>query len=649
MPVLPYHRYIGPGNKLRNGKPVDEDDLIAQIHDHQYNDAKDRSDIDSADKDAIKHFFEDFISTGNVHSGIGAAGLSVKQFYEGLVGPTYPNTPPKQGIPPQMPGQPQKRKDQFVRRAFAKRRAGESAGPSDEHNDAFIEEPEEGAGEDPAMDLPQPEVDIPEAADASGSGRSGGNAAGGRGGANANALVFYGDSFLEPRRITFQHRRILSIAPWVVQTFQVMADRVFQQELFTGHAVIPVDRLYWYMSQAEWDTIPKNTWVKKVYTKATSMGQRLSFRTNQTGSSTANSQCTTFASYAIGLNMVAPCRYVNVSETDAAEPMVPLQYTATNLKSWVHRLWSPAVDTTNEIGTAFGAVRYAPDYLVMGIANGYPNGQYATNPLEINKFEKVYHVENTEGKVITDYTYKPRVSHLKTAENSLASFANRAATDSEMFATFDGKTDGNFRVSKFGQEYWTNYRNEHRQIRIPTGAQTADYLEQIEQCAWRDTDYRSNHMGHVQPSFTIQYKPIQQNVVNDGAASWASGNYFVNFDTEIDIIWDQNSYNTQIQMRREMDPIQQMSMNASTNAAVRLGTEYTTDDSVTAPYMMRGQRAARFRWTTTGGQNQFNYGTPQYQNSPGGVYENTRSGANKPPPTEATPPVPPTPKKKRTV
>ena len=42
MPSLlyPNHRYLGPGNPIDNGTPVDNADRIAQVHDIEYNSAR---------------------------------------------------------------------------------------------------------------------------------------------------------------------------------------------------------------------------------------------------------------------------------------------------------------------------------------------------------------------------------------------------------------------------------------------------------------------------------------------------------------------------------------------------------------------------------------------------------------------------------
>lgn len=66
--VFPRHRYLGPGNDLDSGEPVDEDDRIAQRHDYAYAEAVSAEDILRADEHAIEDFWNDFASTGNFHS-----------------------------------------------------------------------------------------------------------------------------------------------------------------------------------------------------------------------------------------------------------------------------------------------------------------------------------------------------------------------------------------------------------------------------------------------------------------------------------------------------------------------------------------------------------------------------------------------------
>ncbi|KAL1472990.1 hypothetical protein MTO96_039012 [Rhipicephalus appendiculatus] len=79
------HRYLGPGNPLRNGDPVDEDDGIAKSHDEAYERAKSHVDVFAADQASAALFLNDFRRTGNWHSALGAVGLGTKNIVEQYV------------------------------------------------------------------------------------------------------------------------------------------------------------------------------------------------------------------------------------------------------------------------------------------------------------------------------------------------------------------------------------------------------------------------------------------------------------------------------------------------------------------------------------------------------------------------------------
>lgn len=89
--LFPGHNYLGPGNPVDNGEPVDEDDLTAQIHDRAYESANSDSDIREADKVAIFDFAKEAVLHNNWHAGIGAIGLGAKYALESVTGVLYPN------------------------------------------------------------------------------------------------------------------------------------------------------------------------------------------------------------------------------------------------------------------------------------------------------------------------------------------------------------------------------------------------------------------------------------------------------------------------------------------------------------------------------------------------------------------------------
>ena len=92
--VFPGHKYLGPGNKLNVGSPVDTDDFIAEQHDIDYENACTVDDVYTADEKAIFAFLMDWLKKKNWHSAVGAMGLGMKHLAEVICGKIfYPKLP----------------------------------------------------------------------------------------------------------------------------------------------------------------------------------------------------------------------------------------------------------------------------------------------------------------------------------------------------------------------------------------------------------------------------------------------------------------------------------------------------------------------------------------------------------------------------
>ncbi|KAL3173911.1 hypothetical protein MRX96_001131 [Rhipicephalus microplus] len=85
MPLLQGHQYLGPGNPLRKGDPVDEDDGLAKSHDEAYERATSHEDVFAADQASAALFLNDFTRTGNWNSALRAVGLGTKNIVEQYV------------------------------------------------------------------------------------------------------------------------------------------------------------------------------------------------------------------------------------------------------------------------------------------------------------------------------------------------------------------------------------------------------------------------------------------------------------------------------------------------------------------------------------------------------------------------------------
>lgn len=80
--VLPGYKYLGPGNKLNSGAPVNSADFIAQKHDNAYHNANTKQDIYDADKEAINEFASNFIEKPTIGAALGYIGLGAKHIVE---------------------------------------------------------------------------------------------------------------------------------------------------------------------------------------------------------------------------------------------------------------------------------------------------------------------------------------------------------------------------------------------------------------------------------------------------------------------------------------------------------------------------------------------------------------------------------------
>lgn len=98
--TLPFSRNIGPGNSIQPA--ISGADLVAQNHDLLYQNAKEHSEVLSADREAIREFVHEAIQStdpvSQLQATIGAVGLGIKHLAETVVGPLYgkyaTSTPP---------------------------------------------------------------------------------------------------------------------------------------------------------------------------------------------------------------------------------------------------------------------------------------------------------------------------------------------------------------------------------------------------------------------------------------------------------------------------------------------------------------------------------------------------------------------------
>lgn len=89
--VLPGYKYLGPGNKLDEGEPVNEVDELARQHDLTYESARSAQDIQESDQKYAQAFANQFFKEPSVGAALGAIGLNLKAGIESYTGVQYPN------------------------------------------------------------------------------------------------------------------------------------------------------------------------------------------------------------------------------------------------------------------------------------------------------------------------------------------------------------------------------------------------------------------------------------------------------------------------------------------------------------------------------------------------------------------------------
>ncbi|KAK9702503.1 Phospholipase A2-like domain [Popillia japonica] len=274
MPQLPYHKYFGPGNELSGDDPVDTDDAIALEHDSAYETALSAEDILKADENAILdfwddfNFWDDFSTSGNWHSLVGAAGLTLKHQVEKQVGVLYPDMASKH---------------RYKALTFTNRR--------DEHEERQRSNPIDGTNmknanevivKDNNNDIGQDETNSPmatDAVDAPQSESSIGNHNGVTNPGGNTAPLYFNTSLASPSMTFFKKSRLMHTWGFASSKFPRGAkNRVNDYIAYsTSLAYLPVDWVPFYLSPVEYNNLPIGSYIKEVYVEVIPKGVRCSF------------------------------------------------------------------------------------------------------------------------------------------------------------------------------------------------------------------------------------------------------------------------------------------------------------------------------------------------------------------------------------
>ncbi|XP_036327552.1 uncharacterized protein LOC118740163 [Rhagoletis pomonella] len=405
MANVPGYKYLGPGNKLNKGVPINEVDLIAQIHDIDYALAKCGKDIREADLEAIRQFhkIENPFDFGRI---LGKFGLIAKYGIESITGVLYgggnmnKQRGKKRNLGQLLYGERQRQ----VHRKFnelkstGKYKSLQEFYKSEEYKEIIKDYSTGGSAykriktyilddipsgsknpptEEPTTDLPSTDpgsgshdprsstpvdfedrdddfdwdnfldnignslnsadlADLPEASsmDISQAGSGRGPNTGARGEATAPSLGASSSgnggnnsspwlSRSVPKRVSnleFKKSRIM-------YSYGLATERLENTEktidiFSTSMALIPVDFLPFYISQAEFANLPFASKIESVWCKVYPLGTRTAFDTGTTLSGTATSEYVPIGMTGIGLNLDFYGQNVELSG-ESTKPMIP--------------------------------------------------------------------------------------------------------------------------------------------------------------------------------------------------------------------------------------------------------------------------------------------------------------------------------------
>lgn len=369
---FPGHRYLGPGNSVYNGEPVDEDDRIAYRHDWAYERAESEADIRAADRAAISDFSKDFVATGNWHSALGSAGLSIKYGIESLTGVLYPNM-------------------------AAATTSGNQLGGMDQARDM-------GEGE-PASKRAK--------VDNTAEHKMGGTAS-----QTSNTVNMAGGTDFQTGKYVFHHSRLYYSVGYQYHVFTAVERTTNSGQQFlvtTPLARVPCHGIPFYLTNTEFSQLPIGSVATKCRVQVSPLGYRTPFTTNSAGISNVNSMLLVHGVYAHGLNnKYNGCnRGIAVSNSS---PMIPTNISIDSLDGINENdLWGGTLGTSlsySDLPQCFGVKKPFRTYYCQNVDfnTGGPIVPDIMDDLNI------FTMMNGMGNPIIDWEYRPQKCLLKVSE-----------------------------------------------------------------------------------------------------------------------------------------------------------------------------------------------------------------------------------------
>lgn len=398
--LYPDHNYLGPGNPLDNGPPVDNADKIAQKHDYDYNNAQSLLDVHLSDAEAIGKFGLDFIKNPNLPSAAGAIGLAGKKWLEYSTGgaTTYPFrfNPIVKGV-----NSVQKLftgKDLDVMSEPKKRRL-------DEKNIADSTSNAVSDSVSSAMEVnPQPGTSLP-----------------GGTGADISATIIKNPHI---KTVKFRFNKTFQCYTGGFQftqvspsTFLPANDKLPWDEVFnswskwhlTPLAALDPGAIWMYCTPSEFNNLPHFAYATSCGIKVTPLGYRLPFQTNESQAGYANSQTLVQCCSAVGLNTIFNIAITNYEIPTSTDP-TKIANSLAKEPPYEYLMYGSG----SHVGACVGVPKHFNMYTAIMLERG---GTSTSNPItespNLIDHMCIQNVNDTKGIPVINYTHEFKNGLLK--------------------------------------------------------------------------------------------------------------------------------------------------------------------------------------------------------------------------------------------
>ena len=362
---VPGYRYLGPGNKLNNGTPINSADSIARDHDIAYEQAKSTSDIRAADRKAIGQFIGD----KSIGGTIGAVGLGVKYIGESIVGVQYPD--------------------------MSKRMKPDSSSDV-EMSSVPVDNKQDLIGNVPVMN----------------------NSTSKNAPCTTSARVtFKKTHMIQCESFKWSRYNGDDWSIYNVNETGTCRDST-GYNISTSLQVIDPNVFPLYMTNSEYANLPVGSYAIRSKIRLTPIGYRLPFPTGDDKSTYANSQTLIQVGHAIGLENMMPVTLASYTSTEADPVHIATQIPCDYPSEAATKLFGLNGANT-DIGGSYGIPRHINAYAVIGLPGN--------KDIMLNQYMAVENANDVRGQTITDYSYEFKNGMIKPPRNWTSNFLAGAA------------------------------------------------------------------------------------------------------------------------------------------------------------------------------------------------------------------------------